>query len=319
MDNSQGAAGAFDLIVNGNTTNETSAFVVDFGAAANFGNVFNRVVLINNTLSNSHGKGVFAIDGSGGPLTYRSSNLPIVASGNTLGQLTFRSGWAEATGSTGSIVGYNTATISTPTVTMTAASQPAIRYLTTATNVVISPAGLTSAANVGNSPQQIVVTPDGTRSYYSANGSAQVRMIDLATDTVGATIGGVGASPRGLAAKADGSTVYVVSDTGVVVIDSNPASGTYNSVVGTIAIGGNGQDVVFSPDGKWAYVTNQGVDGQVFVIDTDPGSGSYNTVFRTISLGVGEKPSAVAVSPDGSTLYVTSNPGIPGKVWAIGV
>ena len=33
----------------------------------------------------------------------------------------------------------------------------------------------------------------------------------------------------------------------------------------------------------------------------------YNTVIRTIDLGVGETPSAVAVSPDGST--ITSSPG----------
>ena len=323
IDNFQGDPGAFELIVNGNVTNETNAFIVTVGGTQNYGDVFSRVVLMGNTLTNNHGsgggKGVFGIDGTGAQVSFRSSDLPVIAGGNVLGQLAFRAGWAQANGSVGSIVGYSTAQITTPTVDLTSGAEPGIRYLDTATNDVFSPPGLTGVADVGNSPQQIVIAPDGTRAYYSANGSAQVRMINTATNTVDAVIGGVGASPRGLAVKPDGSAVYVVSNTGLSVIDADPGSGTYNSVIGAIPVGPGGQGVVFSPDGTRAYVTSQGVDGAVLVIDTDPGSGTYNTVVRTINLGVGEKPSAVAVSPDGNTLYVTSNPASPGKVWAIAV
>ena len=121
MDNHQGSAGAFELILKDNVTPETNAFLVSFGAAANFGDVFSRVVLINNQLTNSHssglGKGVLAIDGIG-LIDYRSSALPVVAYDNVLGQLDFRTGYAEADGSIGSIVGYNTTTINQPTVSL---------------------------------------------------------------------------------------------------------------------------------------------------------------------------------------------------------
>jgi hypothetical protein len=120
MDNHQGAPSAFELIVKDNVAPETNAFVVSFGGANNFGDLFSRIVLIGNTLTNNHatglGKGVLAIDGINGPRPFRSSPLQVVSSGNTLGQLDFRSGYAEAAGSTGSIVGYATAQINEPTV-----------------------------------------------------------------------------------------------------------------------------------------------------------------------------------------------------------
>jgi hypothetical protein len=125
MDNHQGAAGSFELIIKDNVTPETNAFVVSFGGAANFGDVFSRVVLIGNTLTNNHasglGKGAFAIDALNGLLNYRSSPLPIISQNNVLGQLLFRAGYSEADGSTGSIAGYNNTQVNLPTVEITGA------------------------------------------------------------------------------------------------------------------------------------------------------------------------------------------------------
>jgi len=125
MDNHQGAAGAFELIIKDNVTPETNAFVVSFGGAQNFGDLFSRIVIVGNTLTNNHaaglGKGALALDGVNGPLSYRTSALPVISSGNTLGQLLFRSGYAEAVGSSGSIVGFSTG-VSQPTVEMSEGS-----------------------------------------------------------------------------------------------------------------------------------------------------------------------------------------------------
>jgi hypothetical protein len=120
MDNHQGAPGSFELIVKDNVTPETNAFVVSFGGIDNFGDLFSRVVLIGNTLTNNHssglGKGILAIDGINGPRPFRSSALPVISSANVLGQLDFRVGYAEAAGSTGAIVGYATGQITEPVV-----------------------------------------------------------------------------------------------------------------------------------------------------------------------------------------------------------
>lgn len=114
QDNFQGSAGSYKLYVKNNTTNETSAFVSFYGVAANFGDILSEVVVQGNSISHNHdtatglGKGLIGIDGAGS-IAFRSSALPVHASSNTLGQLAFRADYAEATGSSGSIVGFKPA------------------------------------------------------------------------------------------------------------------------------------------------------------------------------------------------------------------
>lgn len=169
MDNHQGTAGSFELIVKDNVTPETNAFVVSFGGAANFGDLFSRVVLIGNTLTNNHssglGKGALAIDAVNGLLNYRSSTLPVVSLNNTLGQLSFRAGYSEANGSTGSIVGYNNTQVNQPTVELgTGAS-------TTKTYIELSPSPKTRSGEVsianGATELSVVFSSDLGTSDYS--------------------------------------------------------------------------------------------------------------------------------------------------------
>jgi YVTN family beta-propeller protein len=63
---------------------------------------------------------------------------------------------------------------------------------------------------------------------------------------------------------------------------------------GTFPVG-----VAVTPDGKHAYVTNEG-DGTVSVIDT-----ATNTV-EAATLPVGTVPFGAAVTPDGKRVYVTN-------------
>ncbi len=72
-----------------------------------------------------------------------------------------------------------------------------------------------------------------------------------------------------------------------------------NTVRGTILVGASPLGVAATPDGSMAYITNTG-DNTVSVIDT-----AANTVVATITV-VGFGAGVVAVSPDGSKVYVTS-------------
>ncbi|MCU1412335.1 MAG: hypothetical protein JWR04_3042 [Rhodoglobus sp.] len=70
----------------------------------------------------------------------------------------------------------------------------------------------------------------------------------------------------------------------------------------TVAVGQDPRDVVISPDGSTAYVSNYGDDdaGTVSVVDIAAGS-------TTATIPVGERPAGLAVSPDGALLYVAEN------------
>lgn len=124
QDNVRGTAGDFDLFFLDNTTNETSLFAGVFLSTANQADLFGQVVLEGNSISNNHssstgtGKGLFAIDGVGSELSYRSAALPVHSANNTIAQPVFREDYSEATGSSGSIVGFKSAVFSPVTVSM---------------------------------------------------------------------------------------------------------------------------------------------------------------------------------------------------------
>jgi YVTN family beta-propeller protein len=104
-----------------------------------------------------------------------------------------------------------------------------------------------------------------------------------------------GPTPASAASPADGKAyVTNVFSNSVSVIDT--ATGT---VVATIAVGAQPQDVALTSDGTRAYVSNW-EDNTVSVIDT-----ATNTVVATVPVGSG--PFAIDLNPDGTRAYVTNS------------
>ena len=78
-----------------------------------------------------------------------------------------------------------------------------------------------------------------------------------------------------------------------------------DSIVSIPLGGGNGGgDIKMLPGGKKAYVALKYED-TVAVIDTDPLSPFFNTVLATVPVGI--RPSGIAVTPDGTRVYVTNS------------
>ena len=171
------------------------------------------------------------------------------------------------------------------------------------TNISNAPSGIvwvidtatdlvTTTINVGYAPYGITFSPDGTHAYV-ANEGGTVSVIDTTSNSVTATVTGLGNTSTMNAVSPDGTHLYV----------DNWGSGTTsvidtatNSVVATINIGGNPYGVVISPDGTHAYVANY--DGTVSVIDT-----TSNMVVD--SFDAGGPAVGIAISHDGAHLYVT--------------
>ena len=119
----------------------------------------------------------------------------------------------------------------------------------------------------------------------------------LPQDQVAATIP-VGSGPYDISISPDSSTVYVANYLGntVSVIDAKT-----NTVRFTVAVGKLPISLGLTPDGRKLYVHNI-YDGTVSHIET-----ASNTVSDTFAVAGGF---GLAVSPDGTQLYVTSNQGV---------
>jgi YVTN family beta-propeller protein/VCBS repeat-containing protein len=163
-------------------------------------------------------------------------------------------------------------------------------YVTDQGNVWVSVIDTSTKTRVGDPitvlrlPAGLAVNPAGTR-LYVAEGGGRLTVIDTTTQSVVASVSITNAG-RGVVVSPDGQYVYVSGGSGrdgqignVFVINA-----TTNTLTTTIQIpnsDGNFQNstpcsIVFSPDGKKAYVTNY--KGSVSVIDTDPTSPNFNKV-----------------------------------------
>lgn len=166
---------------------------------------------------------------------------------------------------------------------------------------------------VGGSGGGIGITPDGSRAYV---GSSGITVIDTATRAVlkqiaiGQSTAGVAISPDG--ARAFFATTFFYFDSigfsasgGVVVVDT-----ATNVVLNTIDLGAVPSSLALTPDGKHGYAAitarwvNSGyaagflAERAVAVIDT-----ITNT--RTGWIDVLKTPADLAVTPDGTGVYVT--------------
>lgn len=142
----------------------------------------------------------------------------------------------------------------------------------------------------------VAVTPDGSTAFVTSLSGLALKAVDLASLSV-LSVSGMGdteISSYSVAISPDGTTAYLpnLNDGTVRVIDVRRMQ-----QVGSISVGLSPTSLTFSPDGLTVFVTNI-EDGQVSVIDV-----ATRTVRTTLELGdVG--PFGIAVTPDGSTLYI---------------
>jgi len=156
---------------------------------------------------------------------------------------------------------------------------------------------------LGNLPDGVAVTPDGTKAYVVNNFDGTVSVIDLTASPPAVKTGtgypiAVGTTPYGIAITPDGTKAYVANINSPSVSVINTSNDTVSGTI-PFASGATPTGVALTPDGTKAYVTNNN-DASVTVINT-----FNDTVLATVAVGSG--PFGIAITPDGTKAYVVNN------------
>lgn len=158
-----------------------------------------------------------------------------------------------------------------------------VRVIDTATTTI------TSTVTGFNAPVAIAIAPDGSRAYVVNSGSNTFGVIDTSTLVVLGTHP-AGTAPTDAVVSADGTLLYVTAGT-----DLTARSTTTGAVQTTYALGATGSAVARTA--TTAYTAN----GTPFSVSSALLSGSTAS---TLFSGMAGQPRAIAISPDGTTLYL---------------
>lgn len=154
----------------------------------------------------------------------------------------------------------------------------------------------------GTWPAGLALSQDGRRLFVVGNLSDELLTIDLASGTVEGSAP-VGHLPYGVALSRDGQRAYVTNwgSNTVTVLDTNTLE-----LLTTVTVGMHPSALLQSPGRDELYVADTDVD-TISVLDS-----TSSQVLRTISLApwpgapIGASPNALALSPDGQTLFVAN-------------
>jgi YVTN family beta-propeller protein len=152
--------------------------------------------------------------------------------------------------------------------------------------------GEAASVRVGSIPTDVSFNGTGTRAYVANQFSKTVSIIDVATNSEVSTLSVLG-DPFEVIPDATDTRLYVVTNANRL-FQLDRATG---SILGSVALPGTGQSLVFHPNGNLLYVSTF-TGGSVLEVDT-------RTMTVTRAFTTGGLAQEVVISVDGTELFVT--------------
>ena len=156
--------------------------------------------------------------------------------------------------------------------------------------------GVVAVSTSTGTPVHAACVPSLFVGYNSINAfdTSTFAAIDLNGASTGNALAISNATTYDMTVTPDGSTMIVSTSSGLHLVDTSTNTTT------NIPIGGTAWSTVVAPDGTTAYTTDH-TNGQLEIIDL-----GTNTISSSVNLG-GTNPSALAVKPDGSQVWIRFN------------
>ena len=188
-----------------------------------------------------------------------------------------------------------------PYAYITNSDSDSVSVIDTATDAVVS------TIDIGNCPTGIAVNAAGTRAYVTNENSNNLSVINTSTNTVISSLD-VGLNPRGVAVDPGNTHIFVTNhkSPGDVTVIHTITNSVF-TIPYTVYEGNFPAGVVVNPEGTTLYVANEG-GSSVSIIRLISDSNSQNNDGGSFldSIDVGSSPCGIAISPDGTNVYVAN-------------